>query len=358
MTDANLSTSDCGMRKNLPPNVYSERTRHGKLVFYYRERKGPRVRLPAPDSGDFKERYRDAVEGKTARKSYQNTRPGTIAFVIQKYRENSPHWRELSDATRGDRLRIYSSVVETAGDRQIRDVTAEDITRGRNKRNKDKGNSANAYLKAMRPLFRFALEEGYIDVDPCAAVKRVSVHTDGYHVWTIEEVERFEARHPVGTRANLALRIFLYTGLRREDVFGLGRQNIRDGILECRPKKTRKSSGVMVYLTVLPPLAEAIESTPTGDMVFLLNEYGKPFKNAATFGNWFADKCREANVPGRGHGLRKAGATLAAENGATAHMLMSMFGWTKLAQAEVYTRKAERRRLSIDGSAKLLRENK
>ena len=37
-------------------------------------------------------------------------------------------------------------------------------------------------------------------------------------------------------------------------------------------------------------------------------------------------------------GVRKAGAVRAAENGATAHQLMSIFGWLNLAEAERYTR--------------------
>ncbi len=51
-----------------------------------------------------------------------------------------------------------------------------------------------------------------------------------------------------------------------------------------------------------------------------------------------------AGVPGRLHGLRKAGATIAAEGGATAHQLMSMYGWKRLTEAELYTREADRRR--------------
>jgi len=45
------------------------------------------------------------------------------------------------------------------------------------------------------------------------------------------------------------------------------------------------------------------------------------------------------------HGVRKAGATVAAENGATAHQLMAMFGWDTLKQAEVYTKAANQRRV-------------
>jgi hypothetical protein len=46
------------------------------------------------------------------------------------------------------------------------------------------------------------------------------------------------------------------------------------------------------------------------------------------------------------HGLRKAGATIAADNGATAHQRMAIFGWTTLKQAEVYRKKADQKRLA------------
>jgi hypothetical protein len=40
--------------------------------------------------------------------------------------------------------------------------------------------------------------------------------------------------------------------------------------------------------------------------------------------------------------LKKAAATIAAENGATTRQLMAMFGWTTESMAEVYTRAAEK----------------
>jgi len=39
--------------------------------------------------------------------------------------------------------------------------------------------------------------------------------------------------------------------------------------------------------------------------------------------------------------LRKAGATIAAENGATARQLMAIFGWSTLKMPELYTRAAD-----------------
>jgi site-specific recombinase XerD len=77
---------------------------------------------------------------------------------------------------------------------------------------------------------------------------------------------------------------------------------------------------------------------PTGDLTFLVTEYGRPFSYKG-FGAKFRQWCDEAGLLHCSiHGLRKAGAVRAAENGATAHQLLSIFGWLTLAEAERYTR--------------------
>src|SRR5262249_43657927 len=80
----------------------------------------------------------------------------------------------------------------------------------------------------------------------------------------------------------------------------------------------------------------------------LVTEFGKGFTDNG-FGNWLRDRCVEAGVPGRAHGLRNAGATIAASNGASSHTLMSIFGWDTLKQAEIYTREADKIRLAEQG---------
>lgn len=77
-----------------------------------------------------------------------------------------------------------------------------------------------------------------------------------------------------------------------------------------------------------------------------MTQFGQPF-TVNGFGGWFKRRCREAGLERcSAHGLRKAGATIAAENGATEHELMAIFGWTNPHQAAVYTKKANRDRLA------------
>ena len=88
-------------------------------------------------------------------------------------------------------------------------------------------------------------------------------------------------------------------------------------------------------------------------MVYIITDHGGPFKSSASFGNWFREQCKLAGVPGRAHGLRKAGATFAAENGASDQQLMAMFGWTDPRQAGLYTRKASRWKLAGEAARML-----
>jgi integrase len=167
----------------------------------------------------------------------------------------------------------------------------------------------------------------------------------GYHTWTLDEVRQFEERHPLGTKARLAFALLLFTGQRRSDITRLGWQHVRDGKITLTQFKGRSQKPTRLVLPILPVLQQIIDASPCGEMTYLANDLGRPFTDAG-FGNWFHDRCVEAGVPGRAHGLRKAGATIAANNGATAHQLMSIFGWRTLKMAEHYTRAADQQRLA------------
>jgi len=177
-------------------------------------------------------------------------------------------------------------------------------------------------------------------------VRRVKYAKKGFHTWTPGEVAKFEERHPVGTKARLALGLLLFTGTRRGDMVKLGRQHVKDDWLRFVPRKTLYKRQEISEKPWLSVLADLVAKSPCGNLTFLTTEYGRPF-TAAGFGNWFRDRCNEATLPHcAAHGLRKAGATLAAENGATTKQLMVMFDWSTPGQAEVYIEAANKKRLA------------
>jgi integrase len=78
-----------------------------------------------------------------------------------------------------------------------------------------------------------------------------------------------------------------------------------------------------------------------------MTEPGKPFTPAG-FGNWFRDRCIEAGVPGRAHGLRKAAASRLAELGAPEKEIMAITGHTTSKEIMRYTRAASQRTLATN----------
>jgi integrase len=153
--------------------------------------------------------------------------------------------------------------------------------------------------------------------------------------------------HKIGSRAVLALGLLLFSGARRQDMVDLGKQHTRvAGWISFVPKKTLYKRRTMSQKPLLPVLEQILKASNCGSLTFLETEYGKPFTPAG-FGNWFRDRCDEAGLPMcTAHGLKKAGATIAAENGATTRQLMAMFDWSTISQPEVYTRAADQKRLA------------
>ena len=344
------------MPRARPPYLHREKTRHGKVVWVVRRDHGGRVRLHAEyDSPKFWEEYRAALSGAAPVTKPMAPKQNTLAWAIDRYRHSSA-WAQLAPATRRQRENIYRAVVASAGGERLSDIDAATIREGRERRAATP-HSANNFLKSMRGLFAWALEHEHVEADPTKGVSLLAGKNDkvGFHTWSEEELARFEARWPIGTRERLAFDILLYTGLRRGDAVVLGRQHVRDGVIFLRTEKTGTRTGEELVLPVLEPLARSIAATRTGDLTFLVTERGTPFVKES-FGNWFGDVCRKTGCPGSAHGLRKSGATRAAENGATDRQLMALFGWKDAKMAGHYTRAADQRKLAADAAKLLLPE--
>jgi integrase len=267
--------------------------------------------------------------------------------LISCYKDSSA-WERLSAATKRDRTYTYNAVAGRAGGAALSEITQKTIQQGLEGRVKNPF-AANNFLKAMRSLFQWAKKAQHMESDPTQGVTGFPSKTDGIHCWTEEEIARFEDRWPIGTRERLALALLLYTGLRRGDAAMVGRQHVRDGVIALRTEKL----SMQVTIPILPGLAKIINASPTGDLAFIATRAGKPMTKAS-FGIWFREACKAAGVPGSAHGLRKAGATRAANNGATVAQLEAIFGWNGGRMASLYTRQADRVRLAKDAMHKLL----
>lgn len=104
----------------------------------------------------------------------------------------------------------------------------------------------------------------------------------------------------------------------------------------------------MIEFPVLPILRASIDACPSEGLTFIETEWKRPHSTKG-LGNYFRDCCDRAGLPHcSAHGLRKAGATIAAENGASESILMAIYGWDDPKMAALYTKAARRRKMARD----------
>ena len=337
------------MRLKLPLHVHGFVDRHGKPRHYLRRPGSKPVALPGvPYSPEFMEAYQAAMAGVVVGRQIGagRTTPGTVNAAIVAY-YNSEAWAQLKPGTQRARRNILRLFREDHGDKRISKLTDRPLRVILSKR---KPFAARNWLKALRGLCKFAVEAGLLAEDPTRDIKRDAPRSSGFPTWDENQIEEFEKRHPIGTKARLALGLLLYTLQRRSDVVRLGKQLVRDGQLSVTQQKT----GTVVRCPMHRDLLMLIEATPSGHLNFLVTAFGKPF-TAAGFGNWFADRCIEAGLPKywRAHGLRKAGCRRLAEAGATAPEIAAISGHLSIKEVQRYIEAADRQKMAVAGMAKV-----
>lgn len=336
------------MPKARYPRCYKFPSRSGTVRWYVRRGNGPKIRVHGVyGTPEFEANYLAVMSGVLNEKpKVKAGKQGTLRWLVDMWKQSSD-WAQTSPATQKQRENILLHVLKTAGDADYAAYTEADIRAGRERR-KDTPAAANNFLKTMKALYRWAKESDLIAADPAKDVKKLRLKTGGFPPWTLEEVEKFRARWPLGTRERLALEILLNTGLRRGDAVRLGRQHVKDGVASFRAEKTN----VTLYIPITPTLKAAIDAGPTGDLTYIATEKGLPMVKEG-FGNWFRKACNAAGISKSAHGLRKLAATVLGDTSGSELELQALFGWVTNDQSLVYTREANKRRLALQAAMKL-----
>jgi len=334
------------MPKNLPPFVSRERSRHGKVNYYFRRGHGKRDRLPDLYDPGFDAAYMVALTGGVGAAKPRTPRATSesLEWLIDRYRR-STSFTNLAPSTQKQRENILKGVIAKSGGKPYKAITKATIAKGIENRAATPG-TATTFRKTMSGLFKWAVDMGMVPEDPTIGVRvpKPQKGSAGFPAWTDVDVAKYHERWPLGTRERVWMDVLLYTGLRRGDASMLGRQHIKDGVATMKTEKTATE----VTIPIHPALRATLDVGPTGDMHFIVGLNGKPLVKES-FGNMFREACRAAGVEKSAHGLRKIAATRAAEAGATVNELEAMFGWEGATMALYYTRSANRRLLAMKG---------
>lgn len=341
------------MKRKLPKHVKAFIDRTGRPRHYFRH---TNTTLPGLIySTEFMDAYGAALkaweEGRAAPTTMigaDRIQPGTIAALIISY-YGSADFKNLAKASQ----KTYRSALERLrldyGTGSIVKLERKHILKMMDKKAEHPG-AANELLKMMKLLMGRALDMGLRKDDPTIRVRRMKIKSGGFITWEEEDIVAFYAAHAEGTRARLALDLLLFTGQRRSDVIGIGRQHIKSDILSIRQQKT----GTAVSIPLHPYLKATLDARPQNKLTFLLTQYEKPFQ-PESFTNWFRVCVREARLRedlANGamglspHGLRKACSRRLAQAGCTPHQIKAITGHKKLDEIVRYTEAVNQMRLA------------
>lgn len=353
------------MKKSKPPSKTPDATRaplpcvqikraKGHEYHYFRTRTGGReTRIPlrgTPWSADYLAHYAELKETSNGAPKQSRKPPGSLGAMIEAFRR-SPEFTQLAPKTQRD----YSKALERLEillDFPAAAIKRSDIVKLRNKAQIASGaRAADLFISVASRAFGIGLDLGFVDLNPAREIKRIA-QSESYQPWPVEARAAFETSNPP-LHLMTAYRIGLWTALRIGDVVRLGRQHDDGAGFTLRPSKTRKSSGVEIYIPAYSELRTHIETLPAGHLLFVTRGDGTPLR-ADTLSKEFRAWLKTIGIDGlHFHGLRHTTGTALAERGASAHEIMAILGHTTLQMAERYTKRAQQRQLAKSGMQKL-----
>ena len=220
--------------------VVADWDRHGNQRVYLRRPGHPKVRLrEEPGTAAFDTEYRRALVEQTQSKRVRRPLPtrGSLRALCVAYFGSAEH-KWMAPRSRHVQRLILDRLCDQHGEKPADLMQARHVRQIRDSR-ADAPEAANSIVKALRAVYRHGVLAGLVAHNPAREVEYLRSGSEGYHTWTADEVAQFEACHPVGTPARLALALLLYTGQRRSDVVQLGRQHLKDGWLSFVQIKNR-----------------------------------------------------------------------------------------------------------------------
>jgi integrase len=203
--------------------------RHGNIRVYFRRKRQRKIRLSeTPGTDAFDQEYQRAFRGETKAapaRGNDAAMPGTMRWLCQQYYASAA-FQLLAGSTRKVRRGILDEICQRAGQFRYALMEPPHVAKLRDEKAAFP-HAANNRVKALRQLFAWAMlpEYGYAKKNPARDVGRLrGTNPDGIRAWSEADAVRYEARHPIGTKARLAFDLLLYTGVRRSDVVRLGPQ--------------------------------------------------------------------------------------------------------------------------------------
>ena len=322
----------------------------------YRVRPGgdrrKRIRIHcAPGDEDFQRQYLAARRGETPEPMKQASdyaKPKSIAWLVNTYLEHLAALVKAGTAshkTLKKKRNLLNRLVDKP-DRKM--LTPQEKLIEMQDTMAATPAQAHAFIEAVGVMYDWAIDRKYLQTNPARGIKGVYQKGAGATPWKAADVRQFFAKHPVGSKAHVAMSVLLWTGCRIEDLTILGRAQecVLDGIEALRWTPLKKGSSE-VSIPLLEPLKTATRAPKVQGATYVLGRGGNPFASGDSMSAMFKRWCKDANLDHlSAHGVRKGLAEMLAELGCSQYDIMAILGHSEAKTSEVYTRRVERWKLA------------
>ncbi|CAN7697306.1 site-specific integrase [Mesorhizobium amorphae] len=358
----------------------SSRLKKGKLVYRYRAKGMPEIRLPGkPGDSEFEAAYEKATQGQSNKAVIIDlpgrALPKTFGHAARRL-ETTMEWLDFDEATQQKNARLIERFlnlqVDTGYPLTWRDTPVQHLDADRLRTTIEgifatNRTVAKHILVAIKKLLWVAIHvEKWIKPqdDPSLSIRVRIPKSTANPAWPIAIREKFEAHHPIGSAARTCYALGFWLGNRRGDVAALDWEHLVveeielfDGSVEVieafdfRQQKNRnRHGGREMFIPIVDKLAQALAplDRSKGGAV-LKNAYGRPFAEKSLTG-MIAHWNRQAGIP-QGytlHGLRRTFGTYLAECNIQARAIMEAMGHSSMTVTDEYVREANKKRMAVD----------
>lgn len=287
-------------------------------AFYYHRATG--TRLPDdPASPAF------LAAWKAAEDSMRPARPGTLATLIDQYRD-STKWQSLRESTRRVAIINLNAVTAKFGtlplaaleDKRTRGLLLawhEEIARAHPR-------AADAKLSALQAVLKWGFDRGMCPANPIATFERAYSSDRADKIWLPEHIMAMEKA--CGAELKLAMTLALYTGQRQGDLLRLTWKAFDGEAITLTQSKTR----ARVFIPCAAPLRQALVAIKRGSATTILTApNGRPWTSDAFGKAWKAAFVASGITEDlHFHDLRGTAVTRLAEAGCTIPEIASITG--------------------------------
>jgi integrase len=324
-----------------------------KGYIYFRFPSGKLTALPgAKGSPEFDRAYEACLAERNSAPTPQarvSNGKDSVAAAIAIYLA-SPGFLGNRDSTKKRIRRHCEQLREELGDCRLADLDTDAIDIYSERIEVRQGASvADRHVHVISSIWKNVKKHPQFDIkkmpNPTVEARQAYTVQQEHRPWPVEVQEQFMSAAP--EHLQLAKLLLHFSVQRGGDCCKMLWSDFDGQGIYVRPEKTHGERDAQPTYHLCPdPLIEALEAAPRTAETILVNAYGQRYANVSVLSKAMRRYLIKVGAARKGertfvmHGLRKTGATDAAEAGVEGKALQGLGGWKTIQMAEHYTKTA------------------